>query len=405
MTVSSQSIQNTVQTTGKMDFVAQQIQELKDQHLYQSLRVVESRQGPEIVLDGKRVLNFSSNDYLGFSQHPRIMEAAKKAIDDYGVGSGAVRTIVGTLDIHQQLEARLAGFKHTEATLVLQSGFMANTAAITTLLSDGDAIISDSLNHASIIDACRMMKKVPTMVYAHSDMNQLEDQLKSAQSYKRRLIVTDGVFSMDGDLAKLPEIVALADQYNAMVMVDDAHASGVFGKNGCGTVDHFGLNGRVDIQVGTLSKAIGSLGGYVAATQAFRELMINRARPFLFSTSHPPSVVLSCLTALDVLETEPQWVEQLWANTQVLKNGLQQLGYQVESDSPILPVIVGTSEKAHLFSQKLYEAGLYARAIVFPTVALDKARVRVMVSAKHTPKQLEDALGIFQSVGHSMGLI
>jgi glycine C-acetyltransferase len=333
------------------------------------------------------------------------MAAAKKAIDDYGVGSGAVRTIIGTMDIHQALEQKLADFKHTEATLVLQSGYMANTAAITTLLGEGDAILSDALNHASIIDACRVMKKVPTHVYPHSDLDALESLLKQTQSARRRLIITDGVFSMDGDLARLPEIVDLAEAYDAMVMVDDAHASGVFGRNGRGTVDHFNLNGRVDIQVGTLSKAIGALGGYVASTEAFRNLLINKARPFLFSTSHPPSVVMTCMTALDVLLEEPQWMEQLWENTRYFKAGMLSLGYDANSESPIIPVIVGPSEKAHRLSQRLFEEGLYARAIVYPTVALDKARVRVMVSATHTREQLDRALGIFEKVGRELALI
>ncbi|MBY0402371.1 MAG: glycine C-acetyltransferase, partial [Cyanobacteria bacterium] len=358
----------------RLNFVLEEIQQLKNQHLFQTLRTLEGKQGTEIVLDGKKVLNFSSNNYLGFIDHPRLLAAAQKAITEYGVGSGAVRSIIGTLDIHQALEKKLAEFKKVEATLVLQSGFMANTAVITSIMGEGDVILSDALNHASIIDACRMLKAVPTKVFAHSDMEALETRLKETQDARRRLIITDGVFSMDGDLAKLPEIVALAEKYDAMVMVDDAHASGVFGRNGRGTVDHFDLNGRVDIQVGTLSKAIGALGGYVASSQGVRDLMINRARPFLFSTSHPPSVVMSCMAAIDVLLEEPQWMEKLWQNTQYFKEKMLALGFNIQSESPILPVIVGTSETAHQFSEALFNAGVYARAIVYPTVALDKAR-------------------------------
>lgn len=389
----------------RMAFLEEELQALKDAHLYQSLRVVQGPQGPEINLDGKRVINLSSNNYLGLTDHPKLIAAAKKAIDDYGVGSGAVRTIVGTLDIHQELEQKLAAFKHTEASLVLQSGFMANTAAITTLLGEGDVILSDSLNHASIIDACRLLKKTPTLVYQHNDMKDLERVLSENKKARRRLIVTDGVFSMDGDVANLPGIVELAEQFDAMVMVDDAHASGVFGKNGRGTVDHFGLNGRVDLQIGTLSKAIGSLGGYVASTQAMREIMINKARPFLFSTSHPPSVVMSCIAALEVLQTEEHLIETLWDNTRYFKEGLARIGYNAASDSPIIPVIAGESEKAHQLSAQLYEAGVYVRSIVFPTVAKDKARVRVIINANHTRQHLDRALEAFESVGKKLGLV
>lgn len=396
---------SVTQASRRMDFIEQEIQSLKDNHLYQQLRVMESPQGTEIVLDGKRVLNFSSNNYLGFTGHPKLVAAAKKAIDDYGIGTGSVRTIIGTMGIHEELEQKLAEFKHVEATLVLQSGFMANTAAITSLMGEGDVILSDSLNHASIIDACRLLKTTPTKVYSHSDMAALESRLQEFQSARRRLIVTDGVFSMDGDIARLPEIVALAEKYDALVMVDDAHASGVFGRNGRGTVDHFDLNGRVDIQVGTLSKAIGSLGGYVASTKAMRELMINKARPFLFSTSHPPSVVMSCMAAIDVLLQEPEWMERLWENTRYFKAAMQSIGYNLESDSPIIPVIAGTSEKAQRLSERLFEEGIYARAIVFPTVAIDKARVRIILSATHTHAQIDQAVTAFQKVGKELSLI
>ncbi|MBY0450474.1 MAG: glycine C-acetyltransferase [Cyanobacteria bacterium] len=389
----------------RLDFLEAECQELKEQHLFQSLRVMSSAQGAKIQLDGKSVINLSSNNYLGLNTHPKLITAAKKAIDDYGVGTGSVRTIIGTMDIHQAFEKRLAQFKHTEATLVLQSGFTANNAAVTSILGEGDVVISDSLNHASIIDACRLLKKVPRYVYAHADMTELEARLKETQSARRRLVVTDGVFSMDGDIAPLPEIVALCEQYNAIVMVDDAHASGVFGKNGRGTVDHFNLHGRVDIQIGTLSKAIGALGGYVACTQAMRDIMINRARPFLFSTSAPPSVVMTCMAALDLLETDTALIDQLWYNTRYFKAGLKSIGYNVQSDSPIIPVIAGTSEKAHRLSERLFEEGVYVRSIVYPTVALDKARVRVILSATHTQTQLDQAIAAFEKVGKELDLI
>lgn len=395
----------SAQTSHRLDFVADEIQRLKDQHLYQELRTMTGPQGTEIVLDGKKVLNFSSNNYLGLTDHPTLVRAAHAAIDSHGVGTGSVRTIIGTMDIHQELEQKLAAFKHVEATLVLQSGFMANTAAITSLLGDGDVIISDALNHASIIDACRLLKNTPTKVYAHNDMQALEERLKENQSARHRLVVTDGVFSMDGDVARLPEIVALSEKYDAIVMVDDAHASGVFGKNGRGTVDHFNLHGRVDIQVGTLSKAIGALGGYVASTQAMRDLMINKARPFLFSTSHPPSVAASCIAALEVLETEPERIERLWENTRYFKAGMQAIGFTADSDSPIVPVIAGSSENAHRLSQRLFEEGVYARAIVYPTVALDKARVRIILSSEHTRSQIDTAMAAFEKVGRELKLI
>ncbi len=405
MTSTNQAERHQALKSNRLDFLEAECQELKDQHLFQELRVMSSAQGAKIQLDGKSVINLSSNNYLGLNTHPKLISAAKKAIDDYGVGTGSVRTIIGTMDIHQAFEKRLARFKHTEATLVLQSGFTANNAAVTSILGEGDVVISDSLNHASIIDACRLLKKVPRHVYAHADMTELEARLKETQSARRRLVVTDGVFSMDGDIAPLPEIVALCEQYNAIVMVDDAHASGVFGKNGRGTVDHFNLHGRVDIQIGTLSKAIGALGGYVACTQAMRDMMINRARPFLFSTSAPPSVVMTCMAALDLLETDTALIDQLWYNTRYFKAGLKSIGYNVQSDSPIIPVIAGTSEKAHRLSERLFEEGVYVRSIVYPTVALDKARVRVILSATHTQTQLDQAIAAFEKVGKELSLI
>lgn len=390
--------------SNRLDFITDDIQALKDQHLYQELITVQSAQGSVITLDGREVINFSANNYLGLCTHPALAKAAHEAIDRYGSGAGAVRTIIGTLDIHQELERELADFKQCEATLVFQSGFTANAGAINSIMDAEDAIISDSLNHASIIDAVRL-NKATKKIYAHSDMSELEERLKETQDCRHRLVVTDGVFSMDGDLAKLPEIVALCEQYNAIVMVDDAHGSGVFGSHGQGTVDHFDLHGRVDIVVGTLSKALGSMGGYVASTQAMRDLMINKARPMLFSTPHPPAIVASALAAVKLLKADNSLKRKLWDNATYFKTEMNRLGFNIQSDSPILPVIVGESETAQALMKNLYKEGVYARAIVFPTVARDKARVRLMMSAAHTQEHMDKALGIFERVGKQMGLI
>jgi len=389
----------------RLDFLKDELQALKDQHLYQQLMPFGGKPGPEITINGKPVLNFSSNNYLGLATHPKLIAAAKKAIDDYGVGAGAVRTIIGTMNIHNELEEKIAKFKHVEATMVYTSGFTANIGAIPTILTDKDVIISDALNHASIIDACRLAPKgIAREVYAHNDMNALEDILKRSGNYKHRMIITDGVFSMDGDIAKLPEIVNLAQAYDAIVMVDDAHGSGVLGEGGRGTTHHFGLSDQVDIQVGTLSKAIGCVGGYVASTQAMRDFMINRARPILFSTAMPPSVVMSCMAAIELLENDPTLNETLWNNTRYFKDGMAKIGLPIASETPICPVIVGESEKAQLLSKRLLDEGVYARAIVFPTVARDRARVRVMINANHTRDHLDRAIAAFKRVGAELGI-
>lgn len=395
----------TTQTSHRLDFLKDEIQRLKDEHLYQELVTVHGPQDTGITLDGKKLINFSSNNYLGLCTHPRLKEAAKKAIDQYGVGAGAVRTIIGTLDLHQELERKLAEFKEYEATLVLQSGFTANNAAITSIMGDEDVIISDALNHASIIDAVRMMKNTKKLIYAHSDMSELEARLKESKSFRRRLVVTDGVFSMDGDVAKLPEIVKLCEKYNAICMVDDAHGSGVFGRHGRGTVDHFDLHGRVDIVIGTMSKAVGTMGGYVACTQAMREIMINKARPFLFSTPHPPAVVASSIASIELLKEDDSLIQKLWYNTRYFKAGMKSVGFDIQSESPIVPVIAGESEKAVKLMNRLYEEGIYARAIVFPTVAMDKARVRLIITASHTQAQLDYAIEAFEKIGKELGLL
>lgn len=395
----------TEKTSHRLDFLKDEIQRLKDEHLYQALRPFDGMQGAEIRMEGREILNFSSNNYLGLTNHPKLMSAAKKAIDQYGVGAGAVRTIIGTMAIHEELEEKLARFKECEATLVLQSGFTANMAAIPPIMGEGDVVISDALNHASIIDAVRLTRGADKDIFAHSDMDALASVLKKHKNARRRLIVTDGVFSMDGDVAKLPEIVALAEKHNAIVMVDDAHGSGVMGRNGRGTVDHFGLHGRVDIVVGTMSKAFGTMGGYVASTAAMREVMINKARPLLFSTPHPPSVTASCIAAVELLEQDDSLIKKLWYNTRYFKAGMKSIGLPIESDTPICPVIAGSSENAQRLSARLFEEGIYGRAIVFPTVAQDKARVRIMINATHTQPQLDRCIEAFEKIGRELGLI
>ncbi|WP_303672606.1 glycine C-acetyltransferase [Vampirovibrio chlorellavorus] len=396
---------STEKKSHRLDFLKDEIQRLKDEHLYQALQPFEGPQDAELSMNGRQILNFSSNNYLGLANHPKLIEAAIQATRELGVGAGAVRTIIGTMGIHEQLEEKLARFKHCEATLVLQSGFTANMAAIPPIMGEGDVIISDALNHASIIDAVRLSRGASKDIYAHSDMNALESVLKKHKTARRRLIVTDGVFSMDGDIAKLPDIVSLAEQYNAIVMVDDAHGSGVLGSHGRGTVDHFGLHDQVDIVVGTMSKALGSMGGYVASTQAMREIMVNKARPLLFSTPHPPSVVAACLAAIELLEADDALIQKLWFNTRYFKAGMKSIGLPIDSETPLCPVIVGTSEKAQKLSQRLLEEGIYGRAIVFPTVAADKARVRVIINACHTQAHLDRCIEAFEKIGKELGLL
>jgi glycine C-acetyltransferase len=388
-------------------FLRAELDTLRERHLFRPLRIVYGEQKPFCNIDGKEVINLSSNNYLGLTTHPRMREAAIKAVEEYGAGSGAVRTIIGTQDLHEELERRLAAFKHVEAVLTFQSGFTANTGTIAAIMGEGDAIITDELNHASIIDGVRLTKAT-RYIYRHSDMNHLEEQLKAAREAgaKKMLVITDGVFSMDGDIAKLPDIVNLSDQFGASVYVDDAHSSGVLGENGRGSINHFGLDGRVDIQVGTLSKALGVLGGYVASSQDMRDYLIHRARPILFSTSHPPAVVAPLITAIDIMEQEPELIEQLWTNTRHFKAGLTRLGFDTgHSETPITPVIAGSAERAGRLSDRLFEEGVFAQAIGFPTVPDAKSRVRTIVTAAHTRAQLDTALAAFERVGREIGLI
>jgi glycine C-acetyltransferase len=389
-------------------FLDQQLDDLRAQGLLRNFRILEGPQGARARIDGKDVINLSSNNYLGLATHPRLKQAAIGAIEELGVGSGAVRTIIGTMAIHEELERRLAAFKRTEATLVLQSGFTANAAVLGPLLAEGDLVISDELNHASIIDGIRLTKAA-RRVYAHNDMAALEQVLKQTSGqHAKTLIVSDGVFSMDGDIAPLDRIADLAEHYGAITMVDDAHASGVLGQHGSGTVSHYGLYGRWDIQVGTLSKAIGSVGGYVACSSKLRRLMEHRARPLLFSTSHPPSVTATCIAALDLLASDEGQllIDRLWENTRLFKSGLASLGFNAGiSQTPITPVIVGEGARAMQFSDRLFAAGVFAQGIAFPTVARDRGRVRTIVTAQHTRADLEEALNMFESVGRSMNLI
>jgi glycine C-acetyltransferase len=389
-------------------YLDEQLNDLRQQGIFRTFRILEGPQGARARIDGKEVINLSSNNYLGLNTHPRLREAAIRAIEELGVGSGAVRTIVGTMAIHEELERKLAAFKRTEAALVLQSGFTANAAVIGPILADGDLVISDELNHASIIDAIRLTKAA-RRVYRHNDMNALEQILHETQGkFAKTLIVTDGVFSMDGDIAPLDRIADLAEHYGAITMVDDAHASGVLGEHGSGTISHYGLHGRWDIQVGTLSKAIGALGGYVACSRKLRQLMEHRARPLLFSTSHPPSVTATCIAALDLLMSQEgqALIDRLWENTRFFKAGLESLGFNTGiSQTPITPVIVGEGARAMQFSDALFAAGVFAQGIAYPTVPRDKGRVRTIVTAAHSRADLEEALNVFERVGRKMGLI
>ena len=386
-------------------YLTDELDSLKSQGLYRRLRVLDDEQKAHTSFDHRSVVNLSSNNYLGLTTHPRLRERALEATRTLGVGSGSVRTIAGTMSIHMELERRLAEFKRTEATVVFQSGFTANAGTVSSILGKDDFIISDELNHASIIDGARL-SRATIKVFPHRDARAARAIVQELPSARRRLIISDGVFSMDGDLGALSALCDVADEFGCIMMVDDAHASGVFGKNGRGTIDHFGLHGRVDIQVGTLSKAIGALGGYVAGSRALIEFLYHRARPFLFSTSHPPAVAASCLAAIDVLEGEPQLIERLWDNARFFKSGLQTLGFDTgASESPITPVIVGDAALAMKLSDMLFENGVFAQGIGFPTVPVGKARVRTIVTATHTRDELQFALDCFAKVGRSIGVI
>ena len=391
-------------------FLDAEIDDLKAKGLFRRLRVVQSEQRSRCVIDGREVITLSSNNYLGLTTHPRLREAAERAVRELGAGSGAVRTIAGTMSLHEELEARLAEFKQVEAVLTFQSGFTANTGTIPILAPEGAVIVSDALNHASIIDGIRLTK-AERRIFPHGDIDALRTALREVRAadggaHRSILVITDGVFSMDGDIANLPGIVEASEEGEAIVFVDDAHASGVLGRNGRGTIDHFGLHGRVHVQVGTLSKAIGVLGGYVAGPAALRTILEHRARPFLFSTSHPPAVAAACLAAIEVLESEPERIERLWENARFFKAGLEQLGFDTGvSETPITPVIVGAGALAMKLSDRLFEEGVFAQGIGFPTVPDDRSRVRTIVTAEHTREELETCLAAFETVGRELAII
>jgi glycine C-acetyltransferase len=387
-----------------LGYLGSELDSLREQGLYRQLRVLEGEQSHKSTFDHRQVVNLSSNNYLGLTTHPKLRERALDAVRRLGVGSGSVRSIAGTMDIHMELECRLAAFKKTEAVVVFQSGFAANAGTVAAVLTKDDVVISDQLNHASIIDGARL-SRAAIKVFPHKDVAAARRILTELPAGQRALLITDGVFSMDGDLGALPELCALAEEFGCIMMVDDAHASGVFGTNGRGTIDHFGMHGRVDIQVGTLSKAIGALGGYVAGSRTLIEFLYHRARPFLFSTSHPPAVAAACIAAIDVLEQEPELIERLWDNTRFFKAGLQALGFNTGlSESPITPVIAGDGALAMKLSDRLFQEGVFAQGIAFPTVAHDAARVRTIVTATHTRDELQFALDVFARVGRELGI-
>jgi glycine C-acetyltransferase len=386
-------------------FLDEALDSMRAEGLYRKLRVLDGEQKPRATFDGREVINLSSNNYLGLTTHPKLREAAVRAVQTLGAGSGSVRTIAGTMDLHMELERKIAAFKKTEASVVFQSGFTANAGTVSSLLGKEDLILSDELNHASIIDGARL-SRAAIRVFPHKDVNALRTLLEETASVKRRLVITDGVFSMDGDVAPLREIAALAREHGAIMMVDDAHASGVLGKNGRGTIDHFGVHGQVDIQVGTLSKAIGVLGGYVCGTKSLIEYLYHRARPFLFSTSHPPAVAAACMAAFEVLEQEPERIERLWSNTNRFRAGLKRLGFDTGmSETPIIPILVGEADRAMRLSDRAFERGVFAQGIGFPTVAKGKARLRTIVTATHTEEELDKALEILGDAARGLGIL
>jgi len=401
----------TATRTNPLSYLTDQINELKAKGTHFNLRVLDDEQAPVCTFDGKKVINLASNNYLGLTTHPKLREAALEATRKYGVGSGAVRTIAGTMKIHMELEEKIARFKSVEACVVFQSGFAANAGTVSAVLGKEDFIISDQLNHASIIDGARL-SRARILVFNHKDLAHAEEQLASVKDQPgRKLLITDGVFSMDGDIGPLPGLCDLAEKYGAIMMVDDAHASGVLGRNGRGTIDHFHQHGRVDIQVGTLSKAIGALGGYVCGTRDLIDYLYHRARPFLFSTSHPPSVAATCIAAFDVLEQEPERIENLWENTRFWKKELGLLGFDIggkttpASETPITPVIIGDGARTMEFSRELFKEGVLGTGIAFPTVPEGKARVRTIMTATHTREELQRALEVLKKVGKKMGIL
>ncbi len=388
-----------------------QLDDFRQRGTHFKLRILEDEQAPVCTYDGKRVINLASNNYLGLCNHPKLREAAIAATQKYGVGSGAVRTIAGTMRIHMELEEKIAAFKGVEACVVFQSGFAANAGTVSSILGKEDFILSDELNHASIIDGARL-SKAKIKVFRHKDVAHAEELLKEIQHEPgRKLLITDGVFSMDGDIGPVDKLCDLADKYGAIMMVDDAHASGVLGRNGRGSVDHFHCTARVDVQVGTLSKAIGALGGYVCGSRDLIDYLYHRARPFLFSTSHPPSVAATCIAAFDLLEAEPERIARLWDNTNYFKQQLTAAGFDTggrttpASETPITPILIGDGRKTMDFSRALFDAGLMATGIAFPTVPEGKARIRTIMTSEHSPEQIDQALEILTATARKTDII
>src|SRR6266487_1446914 len=397
--------------TNPLSYLTDQLNDLKAKGTHFHLRVLEDEQAPVCTFDGKKVINLASNNYLGLTTHPKLREAALEATRKYGVGSGAVRTIAGTMKVHMELEEKIARFKNVEASVVFQSGFTANSGTVSAVLGKDDFIISDELNHASIIDGARL-SKAKILVFRHKDVAHAEEKLASIKDQPgKKLLISDGVFSMDGDIGPLPQLCDLAERYGAIMMVDDEHASGVLGRNGRGTIEHLHVHGRVDIQVGTLSKAVGALGGYVCGSRDLIDFLYHRARPFLFSTSHPPSVAATCIAAFDVLENEPERIEKLWENTRFWKKELALLGFDIggnstpASETPITPIIIGDGKLTMDFSRQLFQEGVLGTGITFPTVPEGKARIRTIMTATHKKAELDQALEVLKNVGKQMGIV
>lgn len=394
-----------VTTENNLAWIREELQNLKESGLYTNIRTIESPMDAWVTIDGRRLLNFCANNYLGLANHPRMRQAAKRAVDSFGVGPGAVRTIAGTMSLHERLEKRLAEFKHAEDCITFQSGFNANLGAIPALVGRGDVIFSDELNHASIIDGCRL-SRAQVVRYDHRDVDDLKKKIAATDDYNHGLIITDGVFSMDGDIAPLDAIADVAEEEGLMLMVDDAHGEGVVGEGGRGIVDHFGLHGRVDIEVGTLSKAFGVVGGMVSGKGVIVEWLRQRGRPFLFSSAMTVPDVAACIEAVDILEESTELVDKLWNNARLFRRGMEEMGFDTgQSETPIVPVMLGEAPLAQRFSSRLFEEGVFAMAIGYPTVPRGKARIRVMNSAAHSPDDIERALETFGQVGRELGVI
>ena len=411
MSIATTLLGETSSKRPQLAHLSAQLEALRNQGTYFKLRVLDDAQAPVCHYDGREVINLASNNYLGLCDHPKLREAATAAIEKYGVGSGAVRTIAGTMRIHMELEEKIARFKGVEACVVFQSGFTANAGTVSSILGKDDFILSDELNHASIIDGARL-SRAKIKVFRHKDVEHAEELLKEIQHEPgHKLVITDGVFSMDGDIGPVGSLAYLCEKYGAIMMVDDAHASGVLGRNGRGSVDHFGCTQRVDVQVGTLSKAIGALGGYVCGSRDLIDYLYHRARPFLFSTSHPPSVAASCIAAFDILENEPERIERLWSNTHYFQEQLTHAGFDIggrttpKSETPITPIIIGDGRKTMDFSRAVFEQGVMATGIAFPTVPEGKARVRCIMTSEHTRPQIDKALEILTATAKRMGLL